>query len=69
MKLLAIEADSGKALWEMKTPILPITMAVDNCNLYFHDGTERPIPRPVDPEQQRFYYSGKKNDTGSKTTC
>ncbi len=37
--------------------------------LYFHDGTERPIPRPVDPEQQRFYYSGKKNDTGSKTTC
>ena len=28
--------------------------------LYFHDGTERPIPRPGDPEQQRLYYSGKK---------
>lgn len=37
--------------------------------LYFHDGTERPIPRPCDPDQQRLYYSGKKNDTGSKTTC
>ena len=35
--------------------------------LYFHDGTERPIPRPGDPEQQRLYYSGKKNDMGSKT--
>lgn len=31
--------------------------------LYFHDGTERPIPRPRDPEQQRFFYSGKKNGT------
>ena len=31
--------------------------------LYFHDGTERPIPRPSDPEKQRFFYSGKKNGT------
>ena len=38
----------------------------DEDTLYFHDGTERPIPRPGDPEQQRLYYSGKKNDTGSK---
>ena len=36
--------------------------------IYFHDGTERPIPRPSDPEQQQLYYSGKKNDTGSKIT-
>ena len=36
--------------------------------LYFHDGTERPIPRPCDPDQQRLYYSGKKNGTGSKIT-
>lgn len=36
--------------------------------LYFHDGTERPIPRPADPKQQRHYYSGKKNDTGSRIT-
>lgn len=29
--------------------------------LYFHDGTERAIPRPSDPQGQRTYYSGKKN--------
>lgn len=28
--------------------------------VYFHDGTERPIPRPTDPEAQKQYYSGKK---------
>jgi hypothetical protein len=28
--------------------------------IYFQDGTERPIPRPKDQESQRFYYSGKK---------
>ena len=27
--------------------------------IYFQDGTERPIPRPKDPEMQPFYYSGK----------
>jgi hypothetical protein len=34
--------------------------------LYFHDGTERPIPRPCDPDQQRLYYSGKKTTRGQK---
>jgi hypothetical protein len=34
----------------------------DEETIYLHDGTERPIPRPCDPEQQRLYYSGKKND-------
>ena len=34
--------------------------------LYFHDGTERPIPRPVDPEQQQLHYSGKKTTRGQK---
>lgn len=34
--------------------------------LYFHDGTERPIPRPCDPDQQRLYYSGKKTARGQK---
>lgn len=38
----------------------------DEEMIYFHDGTERPIPRPRDPEQQPLYYSGKKNDTASK---
>lgn len=46
-----------------------MTFAEDEETLYFHDGTERPIPRPVDPEQQRRHYSGKKNDTGSKIMC
>jgi DDE superfamily endonuclease/Helix-turn-helix of DDE superfamily endonuclease len=31
----------------------------DNAGLFVHDGTERPINRPQDPEQQRLYYSGK----------
>jgi hypothetical protein len=31
--------------------------------LYFHDGTERPIQRPIDPDLQRAYYSGKKKGT------
>jgi len=34
--------------------------ADDEAALYFHDGTERAIPRPSDPEQQRDCYSGKK---------
>jgi hypothetical protein len=46
-----------------------MTFAAGEDTIYFHDGTERPIPRPRDPEQQRLYYSGKKNDTGSKTMC
>ncbi len=33
----------------------------DDCNLLFHDGTERPIPRSTDYETQKEYYSGKKN--------
>ena len=28
--------------------------------IYFHDGTERPIPRPKDKQLQKKYYSGKK---------
>lgn len=28
-------------------------------SIFFHDGTERPIPRPLDPEMQRLFYSGK----------
>jgi len=27
---------------------------------FWHDGTERPIHRPADPEEQQEYYSGKK---------
>lgn len=28
-------------------------------SLFFHDGVERPIPRPLDAETQRLFYSGK----------
>lgn len=35
-------------------------------SLYFHDGTERPIPRPG--KDQADFYSGKKNNIPSKTT-
>ena len=36
--------------------------------LYFQDGTERPIQRPVDYEKQKLFYSGKKNSIPLKTT-
>ncbi len=35
----------------------------DDCKLFFHDGTERPIPRSTDYETQKAYYSGKKTIT------
>lgn len=44
----------------------PMNLAEDDTKLYFHDGTERPIQRPTDPQEQRLYYSGKKNDTRSR---
>jgi hypothetical protein len=31
-----------------------------DIEIYFHDGTERPVPRPVNDEKQKEYYSGKK---------
>lgn len=37
-------------------------------NLYFHDGTERPIQRPSDAAEQKKNYSGKKNGTRSRIT-
>ncbi len=47
----------------------------DEAGLFFHDGTERPINRPQDPEEQELYYSGKKkqhmvkNDVLSDERC
>jgi hypothetical protein len=38
-----------------------------NVVVYFHDGTERPVPRPKNQETQKQYYSGKKNSTQSRT--
>jgi hypothetical protein len=31
----------------------------DKAGCFIHDGTERPINRPQDPEEQHLYYSGK----------
>jgi hypothetical protein len=44
-----------------------VTFADENT-LYFHDGTERPIPRPTDATKQKEFYSGKKNSMALKTT-
>ena len=47
----------------------------DAAGLFFHDGTERAINRPLDPEDQTLYYSGKqkqhtvKNDVLIDETC
>lgn len=37
-----------------------------NVVVYFHDGTERPVPRPKDQEAQKQYYSGKKTAHGQE---
>lgn len=44
-----------------------VTFAEDET-FYFHDGTERPIPRPTDAAKQKEFYSGKKNSILLKTT-
>ena len=38
-----------------------VTFDEEEETLYFHDGTERPIERPLDSDKQKAYYSGKKN--------
>lgn len=37
-----------------------LSLEEKHAPIYFHDGTERPIPRPSDEQTQRLYYSGKK---------
>jgi hypothetical protein len=36
-----------------------LTLQFKGQCLFFHDGTERPIPRPFDPSRQQHFYSGK----------
>ena len=43
-----------------------VTFAETEAALYFHDGTERPMQRPSDPDQQQLYYSGKKTTRAQK---
>jgi hypothetical protein len=51
---------------ELKLPAAE-NLEEGNVVVYFHDGTERPVPRPKDQETQKQYYSGKKNSTRSRT--
>jgi len=37
-----------------------LEIAPGSSNVFFHDGTERPILRPTDAQMQQSYYSGKK---------
>ncbi len=37
-KILAYEADSGRALWQAKAPVAPCSLAADAKRIVFHDG-------------------------------
>jgi hypothetical protein len=37
-----------------------LNLEEEQVRIFFHDGTERPIPRPTDQDAQKMYYSGKK---------
>jgi len=37
-QLLAIQADTGKTLWQKETKIAPMTLAADGAHVLFHDG-------------------------------
>jgi hypothetical protein len=52
-------ADCGELPARMMEDLHLEEEAVD---LYFHDGMERPINRPQDPEEQKLYYSGKQKE-------
>jgi len=36
--IMAVEAASGRVLWQYATPVLPTTLAADGHRVYFHDG-------------------------------
>jgi Helix-turn-helix of DDE superfamily endonuclease len=50
---------------DLKLPAVA-NMEEGNVVVYFHDGTERPVPRPKDQEAQKQYYSGKKTAHGQE---
>jgi hypothetical protein len=49
---------------EMPARSMEAVVFDEDNTLYFHDGTERPIPRPTDSAKQKEFYSGKKNYSG-----
>jgi hypothetical protein len=60
LPLLAKTLDHMKLLPARSANELYASLKVVANYLIFIDGTERPIPRPVDKEKQHFFYSGKK---------
>jgi hypothetical protein len=56
------------SLNEMPARSMEAVVFDEENSLYFHDGTERSIPRPTDAAKQKEFYSGKKKGTPSKTT-
>lgn len=57
--------------WEGCLPardMADVEMETDGEQIYYHDGTERPIQRPSDAQERSKNYSGKKNNTRSKIT-
>ena len=36
--IMAVEAATGKVLWQHSTPVLPMTLAADGRRVYFHNG-------------------------------
>lgn len=36
--IMAVEAESGRSLWKATTSLMPLTLAVDRKQVYFHDG-------------------------------
>lgn len=37
-RIVSIQPKTGETLWEYKSPILPVTLAADKNQVYFHDG-------------------------------
>ena len=55
-----------------ETPALDMADLViqsEGASFFFHDGTERPIPRPLDPETQRFFIVAKPKCIRSSIIC
>ncbi|NOY82771.1 MAG: PQQ-binding-like beta-propeller repeat protein [Kiritimatiellaeota bacterium] len=38
LDIVGLRADSGRELWRVSSPVLPLTLAVDDRGVYFHDG-------------------------------
>ncbi len=37
-QVMAIDADSGRVLWSIESPVMPLTLAADTGRVVFHDG-------------------------------